>query len=58
VVALSWCCWRAFENPCRVWIQSLGVKRVSALAQRRLDMALRRDAKARSPAAAEAQRIG
>jgi peptidoglycan/LPS O-acetylase OafA/YrhL len=58
VVALSWCCWRAFENPCRVWIQSLGVKRVSTLAQRRLDMALRRDATRLSPAAAEAQRAG
>jgi peptidoglycan/LPS O-acetylase OafA/YrhL len=42
MVALSWCCWRAFENPCRAWIQSLGAKSATALTQRRSDMALRR----------------
>jgi peptidoglycan/LPS O-acetylase OafA/YrhL len=54
MVALSWCCWRAFENPCRVRIQSFGVKGAGAPAQRRLEMALRR----RSPEVPEAQRAG
>jgi len=52
MVALSWCCWRTFENPCRVWIQSLGVKKRVAAASQRTVAAVRGDDRRRRSSAA------